>query len=334
MKRFEFAHVAEGIARQAGALLRGYYEKGVETEYKGDVDLVTVADRSCEQLIREKLTAAFPEHGIYGEEGTRDQMESEYRWYVDPLDGTTNFAHGFPAFCVILGLERRAAGLAKDEDGEIVAGVIYDPLRDEMFVAERGKGVVAERQGDPCVEDADAGRVADGDGISIAEAAQLAECAFLSGDHAAVAWGAAGGVGGAGSGVCGVRAAGWVLGVQSESVGHQRGDFAGGGGGRDGDALRWREVYPGLARGVCDQWADQGRDAAFVSGDVCGSRDGGDSDAGGVCGEKEGGELNVPQSADGAGDGLRCGGAGVADSVRGDAERWGVPVLADAGRGD
>ena len=108
MKRFEFAHVAEGIARQAGALLRGFYEKGVETEYKGDVDLVTEADRATEKLIRERLTAAFPAHGIFGEEGTRDQMESEYRWYVDPLDGTTNFAHGFPAFCVILGLERRA----------------------------------------------------------------------------------------------------------------------------------------------------------------------------------------------------------------------------------
>ena len=225
MKRFEFAHVAEGIARQAGALLRGFYEKGVETEYKGDVELVTVADRSCGQLIREKLTAAFPAHGIYGEEGTRDQMESEYRWYVDPLDGTTNFAHGFPAFCVILGLERRAAGLAKDADGEIVAGVIYDPLRDEMFVGGAGQGGMDEREGDPCVEDADAGRVADGDGVSIAEAAQFAERAFLPGDHAAVAWGAAGGIGGAGLGVCGVRAAGWLLGVQSESVGHQRGDI-------------------------------------------------------------------------------------------------------------
>jgi myo-inositol-1(or 4)-monophosphatase len=140
MKRFEFAHVAEGIARQAGALLRGFYEKGVTTEYKGDVDLVTEADRASEALIRERLTAAFPGHGIYGEEGTRDQMESEYRWYVDPLDGTTNFAHGFPAFCVVMGLERRAAGLAAAEDGEMVAGVIYDPLRDEMFAAERGKG--------------------------------------------------------------------------------------------------------------------------------------------------------------------------------------------------
>jgi myo-inositol-1(or 4)-monophosphatase len=138
--RFEFAHVAEGIARQAGALLREFYAKGVETEYKGDVDLVTEADRSSEALIRERLTAAFPEHGIYGEEGTRDQMDSEFRWYVDPLDGTTNFAHGFPAFCTILGLERRAKGLAKDADGEMVAGVIYDALRDECFVAERGKG--------------------------------------------------------------------------------------------------------------------------------------------------------------------------------------------------
>ena len=140
VKKFEFAHVAEGIARQAGAMLRGYFEKGVATEYKGDVDIVTEADRASEALIVEKLKAAFPGHGIYGEEGTRQGMESEYRWYVDPVDGTTNFAHGFPAFCVILGLEQRPAGLAPDEDGVMVAGVIYDPLRDEMFSAERGKG--------------------------------------------------------------------------------------------------------------------------------------------------------------------------------------------------
>lgn len=140
MSRFEFVPVAERIAQQAGTLLRGFYEKGVATEYKGDVDLVTEADRASEKLIREQLRAEFPKHGIYGEEGTREQLESEYRWYVDPLDGTTNFAHGFPAFCVILGLERRAAGLAADADGEMVAGVIYDALRHEMFVAERGKG--------------------------------------------------------------------------------------------------------------------------------------------------------------------------------------------------
>jgi myo-inositol-1(or 4)-monophosphatase len=141
MVKFEFVDVAEGIARQAGALLREYYTKGVTAEYKGDVDLVTEADRNSELLIRRELKRAFPEHGIYGEEGTRERLDSEYRWYVDPLDGTTNFAHGFPAFCVILGLEHRPAGLAAHEDGEIVAGVIYDPLRDELFAAEKGKGV-------------------------------------------------------------------------------------------------------------------------------------------------------------------------------------------------
>ena len=137
---FEFATVAEGIAREAGALLKGFYERGVKTEYKGDVDLVTEADRASEALIKRRLAEAFPEHGIYGEEGTRERMGGEYRWYVDPLDGTTNFAHGFPVFCVVLGLERRVPGLADDQDGEMVAGVIYDPLRDEMFTAERGKG--------------------------------------------------------------------------------------------------------------------------------------------------------------------------------------------------
>jgi myo-inositol-1(or 4)-monophosphatase len=136
----EFAGIAETIAREAGALLRGYYERGVKTEYKGDVDLVTEADRASEALIKQRLAEAFPQHGIYGEEGTRERLAGEYRWYVDPLDGTTNFSHGFPAFCVVLGLERRTPGLAGDQDGEMVAGVIYDPLRDECFVAERGQG--------------------------------------------------------------------------------------------------------------------------------------------------------------------------------------------------
>jgi myo-inositol-1(or 4)-monophosphatase len=140
VSRFEYAHLAEGIARQAGALLRGFYAKGVATEYKGDVDLVTEADRASEQLIVEKLKQTFPSHGVYGEEGSRAGMDSEYRWYIDPLDGTTNFAHKFPAFCVILGLEKRPAGLAADADGELIAGVIYDPLRDEMFSVERGRG--------------------------------------------------------------------------------------------------------------------------------------------------------------------------------------------------
>ena len=94
------------IAREAGERLREFFSQGVKTEYKGDVDLVTVADRTVEKLIRTRLSEAFPEHGIYGEEGTRERMEGEFRWYVDPLDGTTNFAHGFPQFCVSMGLEQ------------------------------------------------------------------------------------------------------------------------------------------------------------------------------------------------------------------------------------
>jgi myo-inositol-1(or 4)-monophosphatase len=135
---------ATAIAREAGARLREFFSQGVATEYKGDVDLVTVADRTSEKLIRERLSQAFPEHGIFGEEGTRDRLEGEFRWYVDPLDGTTNFAHGLPHFCVSMGLERRLvkrpAGLAPDADGKMVAAVIYDPLRDDLFVAERGRG--------------------------------------------------------------------------------------------------------------------------------------------------------------------------------------------------
>ncbi len=131
---------AAEIAREAGARLREFSAQGVKTEYKGDVDIVTVADRTVEKLIRTRLSEAFPDYGVYGEEGTRERMEGEFRWYVDPLDGTTNFAHGFPQFCVSMGLEHRAPGTKASEDGTLVAGVIYDPLRDELFTAERGQG--------------------------------------------------------------------------------------------------------------------------------------------------------------------------------------------------
>jgi len=128
------------IAKAAGSKLREFFAQGVATEYKGDVDLVTVADRTVEAYLQDALLTAFPSHGIYGEEGARDRLDSEYRWYIDPLDGTTNFAHGFPHFCVSMGLEHRPEGLAAEHDGPIVAGIVYDPLRDELFTAERGKG--------------------------------------------------------------------------------------------------------------------------------------------------------------------------------------------------
>ena len=129
--QFEFVPAVSEIAREAGALLMGHFQKHVKVEYKGDVDLVTEADRKSEKLIISRIRAQFPDHDIVGEEGTRQETGSAYRWYVDPLDGTTNFAHGFPVFCVSLGLEHK---------GELIAGVIYDPTRDELFSAEQGSG--------------------------------------------------------------------------------------------------------------------------------------------------------------------------------------------------
>ncbi|HSM86357.1 MAG TPA: inositol monophosphatase family protein [Candidatus Limnocylindrales bacterium] len=118
------------LAREAGALLMSYFGK-VSIEYKGEADLVTQADRASEKLIAERIRRQWPDHDLIGEEGSRNETGSDYRWYVDPLDGTTNFAHGYPVFCVSLGL---------DYKGERLAGVIYDPTRNEMFAAGKGKG--------------------------------------------------------------------------------------------------------------------------------------------------------------------------------------------------
>jgi myo-inositol-1(or 4)-monophosphatase len=125
------------IAREAGALLMKYFQQHVKVEYKGDADLVTIADRTSEILIRERIKARWPSHDIMGEEQGLVDTGSDYRWYVDPLDGTTNFAHGFPVFCVSLGLEHK---------NRRVAGVVYDPTRDELFAAEQGSGAFLNQQ--------------------------------------------------------------------------------------------------------------------------------------------------------------------------------------------
>ena len=127
----EFVSAIEAIAREAGELLMGYFARHVKIEYKGDVDVVTEADRASEALIMDRLQARFPRHDVVAEEGARRETGSDYKWYVDPLDGTTNFAHGFPVFCVSMGLEYK---------GQLIAGVVYDPTRGEMFSAEKGSG--------------------------------------------------------------------------------------------------------------------------------------------------------------------------------------------------
>lgn len=126
-----YLNTAAEIAREAGALLAQLFKRPLEIFYKRPSDLVTEADRRSEALIVERLRSYFPKHAVVSEEGGGQKTDSDYCWYVDPLDGTTNFAHGFPVFCTTLGLAYR---------GEVVAGVVYDPLRDEMFAAERGSG--------------------------------------------------------------------------------------------------------------------------------------------------------------------------------------------------
>jgi myo-inositol-1(or 4)-monophosphatase len=126
-----YLETAVDIAREAGSLLAQHFERRVGFELKGESDLVTVADRASEALVVERLRSHFPQHSILAEEGGGVETGSEFRWYVDPLDGTTNFAHGYPIFNVTMGLER---------SGEMIAGVIYDPVRQEMFAAELGGG--------------------------------------------------------------------------------------------------------------------------------------------------------------------------------------------------
>ncbi len=135
----DYKSVALQAAREAGQILLDWMEKGFTVEFKGVMDLVTNADHASEEAIVKRISSAFPEHQILAEEsGASSGPSSRYKWVVDPLDGTTNFTHRYAAFCVSIGLEI---------DGVIGMGVVYDPVRKELFVAERGKG--AECNGTP-----------------------------------------------------------------------------------------------------------------------------------------------------------------------------------------
>lgn len=128
----EFSRHAEAIARDAGAILRGRFGQPHDVRFKGPLDMVTEADQASEALISERIRDAYPTHDLLGEEGSRGTVgDSPYRWVIDPLDGTTNFTHGLPTFAVSIGLEHH---------GDPIVGVVYDPMRDEMFAAVRGAG--------------------------------------------------------------------------------------------------------------------------------------------------------------------------------------------------
>jgi len=126
-----YLEIAIDIAQEAGKVLREEMERPPTIAYKGDFDLVTQADRRSEAVIVSRLHKCFPEHAVAAEEGTGKDTGSEYRWHVDPLDGTTNFAHGYPCFCVSMALARK---------NELLLGVIYNPVYDELFAAARGEG--------------------------------------------------------------------------------------------------------------------------------------------------------------------------------------------------
>src|SRR5580704_11641950 len=127
----DYLEAAIEIAQEAGKILREEFDRPAQITYKGDVDLVTQADKRSEQAIVTRLTKYFPEHSIAAEEGTGHESDSEFRWHVDPLDGTTNFAHGYPCFSVSIALAQR---------GALLAGVVYNPFYDELFAAARGAG--------------------------------------------------------------------------------------------------------------------------------------------------------------------------------------------------
>ncbi len=126
---WQYVAVATEAAVRAGAIQLEHYGQDVKIEKKGEIDLVTEVDHACEAAILEVIRERFPEHDIVTEEADIARTGSRYVWIVDPLDGTTNFAHSYPMFC---------ASIALTVDGESVAGAVFDPLRDELFTAEKG----------------------------------------------------------------------------------------------------------------------------------------------------------------------------------------------------
>jgi myo-inositol-1(or 4)-monophosphatase len=134
----EFLKVAIETAREAGAVLRREFERPKQISYKGEVDIVTESDRRSEAMIVARLKECFPGHAIVAEEGGGAVAAgAKYRWHVDPLDGTTNFAHGYPCFAVSIGL---------CEEGEPIAGAVFNPVSGELFAAARGEGAYLNEQ--------------------------------------------------------------------------------------------------------------------------------------------------------------------------------------------
>jgi len=127
----DFVRLAEQACRLAGQLQLEGQNQNLKIHYKGSINLVTDVDHLCEKAIVDLLQGTYPNHDILAEEGSGNRKDSEFKWVIDPLDGTTNYAHGYPLYCTSIALEHK---------GEVVAGAVYEPNRDEMFLAEKGGG--------------------------------------------------------------------------------------------------------------------------------------------------------------------------------------------------
>ena len=127
----------ERLARQAGQILHDGYEKDHQINFKGAIDLVTEVDHASEKFLISEISQQFPGHSFLAEESGASEMQTEQLWIIDPLDGTVNYAHGVPLFCV---------SIAYSYQNQVLLGAVYDPMRDEMFSAERGKGAWVPRR--------------------------------------------------------------------------------------------------------------------------------------------------------------------------------------------
>jgi len=123
--------IALKAVKEGGAILMEYFGKVKSIDYKGEINLVTEADRRSEEVILNIIKDSYPDHRILAEEAGDSGDSSPFKWIIDPLDGTTNYAHGYPCFCISLAIEHK---------GDIIYGAVYDPVREELFTGEKGNG--------------------------------------------------------------------------------------------------------------------------------------------------------------------------------------------------
>jgi myo-inositol-1(or 4)-monophosphatase len=161
----KYLQTAKDAAKKAGFMLIQNITSEREISFKGEVNLVTNFDKRSQDIIHHSILRAFPEHSIISEEGLREEKDSEFKWIIDPIDGTTNYAHKFPVFCISIALTRKSDPLV---------GVVFDPTRNELFTAIKGRGAFLNDQNIQVssIEDLDKSLLATGFPYDIRESEQ------------------------------------------------------------------------------------------------------------------------------------------------------------------